>query len=506
MTDYSFLQPNEAATQIGTLEKPVYIISNAKHNLLVKHELSLQKGEHLVAQCPAISATSFGDPSFKADYGTKYCYHLGAMANGIASAELVIQAAKAGCIASFGAAGLVPAKVEEAIHTIKAGCGNLPFAFNLIHSPSEPHLEKAAVALYTKHGVKVVEASAFLDLTINIVHYSVAGLQPLPNGEVVATNKIIAKISRKEVAEKFMKPAPEAMLQELLAAQLITAEQYEWAKTMPVAQDITVEADSGGHTDNRPLVVLLPAIIALRNNIQAQYAYKKPIRIGAGGGIGTPEAALATFSMGAAYIVTGTINQACIESGTSTYVKKLLATVDYSDIMMAPAADMFELGVNLQVLKKGSLFGMRAKKLYELYRAYESIEEIPTEERLKIENQIFKKPLETIWADCIHFFNERDPIQITRAHENPKRKMALIFRWYLGLSSQWANMGVADRVMDYQIWCGAAMGAFNDWTKDSALAHPEHRTVGAVAIAIMQGVAELWRKNNLEIQGISLKK
>ena len=32
--------------------------------------------------------------------------------------------------------------------------------------------------------------------------------------------------------------------------------------TLPLAEDVTVEADSGGHTDNRPLTALLPAILA----------------------------------------------------------------------------------------------------------------------------------------------------------------------------------------------------------------------------------------------------
>ena len=52
---------------------------------------------------------------------------------------------------------------------------------------------------------------------------------------------------------------------------------------VPMADDITIEADSGGHTDNRPMVALLPTIIRLRDQIQAEYNYKKKIRIGAAG-------------------------------------------------------------------------------------------------------------------------------------------------------------------------------------------------------------------------------
>jgi len=69
--------------------------------------------------------------------------------------------------------------------------------------------------------------------------------------------------------------------------------------------------------------------------------------------------------MGADFIVTGSINQMCKQSGTCDIVRKQLSEATYSDVVMAPAADMFEMGVDLQVLKKGTMFPARAKKLYE---------------------------------------------------------------------------------------------------------------------------------------------
>ncbi len=119
-----------------------------------------------------------------------------------------------------------------------------------------------------------------------------------------------------------MQPPPERMIKELLAQNLITELQAHLASKVPMADDITVEADSGGHTDNRPLVCLLPSIISLRDEIQAKYNYDRIIRIGVAGGIGTPESALAAFVMGAGYIVTGSINQSCVESGACEYTKK----------------------------------------------------------------------------------------------------------------------------------------------------------------------------------------
>ena len=92
-----------------------------------------------------------------------------------------------------------------------------------------------------------------------------------------------------------------------------------------MAEDITAEADSGGHTDNQPAIVLLPTMLALRDRMQAQYGYDRPLRIGAAGGISTPWAAAAALAMGAAYLVTGSVNQSCVEAGTSDVVRRMLA-------------------------------------------------------------------------------------------------------------------------------------------------------------------------------------
>ena len=79
-----------------------------------------------------------------------------------------------------------------------------------------------------------------------------------------------------------------------------------------------------------------------------------------------------------------------------------------------------------------------------------------------------------------------------------------MFRWYLGQSPVWANRGVADRKLDYQIWCGPAMGAFNEWVKGSVLDAPEQRKTATVAMNILFGAAVLMRANQLKLQGVSL--
>ena len=458
----------------------------------------------LLAHALPLQVAQLGDPEFMRIYGLNMAYMTGAMANGIASEELVIASGKVGLLSSFGAAGLVPSRIEEAINKIQQALPNGPYVFNLIHSPSEDAIERGAVDLFLKYGVTTVEASAFLDLTPNIVRYRVAGLRLNAQNQVEIGNRVIAKISRTEVASKFMAPAPATILQKLLAEGKITEEQAQLAANIPMADDITVEADSGGHTDNRPLVSLLPVILVLRDQFQAKYGYAQPIRVGAAGSIGTPASALAAFMMGAAYVLTGSVNQSCVEAAASAHSKILLAQAEMADVTMAPAADMFEMGVELQVLKRGTMFPMRAKKLYELYKNYESIEEIPQQERQKLEQQVFRNSLDEIWRQTEEHFNARDPHQIERAKDHPKRKMALIFRWYLGLTSRWSNTGEKGRETDYQIWCGPAMGAFNYWVKGSYLEEVSNRKTVEVAWHIMTGAAYLYRLRLLQIQGVWL--
>jgi PfaD family protein len=424
------------------------------------------------------------------------------MASAIASTRMVIAMGEAGLLGSFGAAGLPPARLEAAIQQIQAALPDGPYAFNLIHSPSEEALERRAVELYLRYGVRVVEASAFLDLTPHIVHYRAAGLAPGADGRVIIRNRVIAKVSRREVAAKFMQPAPAALLERLVQEGKISQEQAGLAGRVPMADDVTVEGDSGGHTDNRPLVCLVPAMLALRDEIQEKYRYNQPVRVGAAGGISTPASALAAYAMGAAYICTGTVNQACVESGACEHTKNLLARASMADVMMAPSADMFEMGVKVQVLKTGTMFAMRASKLYELYSKYESVEQIPADEREKLEKQVFKRGLDEIWADTVRFFEERDPEQIARANDNPRRKMALIFRWYLGLSSRWSASGEKGRELDYQVWCGPSIGPFNDWTRGTYLAEPGQRKVADVALHILTGCAYLARVQALRNAGV----
>ena len=455
----------------------------------------------LALPCPA---ANLGDPEFCADYGLQYPYVTGSMANGISSTRMVAAMARGGMLGFFGAGGLTVPAVEEAVDRLSQDLGDLPYGFNLIHSPGEPELEKAVADLYIRKGVRLVEASAFLALTLPLIRYRVHGIHRDPDGNVVTPNRVMAKASRVEVATRFFSPPPESFLRDLVAAGDITEEQARLAEEIPVAYELTAEADSGGHTDNRPAVTLLPTMIALKNRLMKQYGYQRPLRVGAAGGIGAPLSAVAAFSMGAAWLVTGSVNQSAVESGTCGLVRDMLAQAGQADVTMAPAADMFEMGVKVQVLKWGTMFAMRAAKLYELYKNHDRYDHLPAQERENLERNFFRAPMEAVWEDTREYFMQRDPGQVERAERDPKHRMALLFRWYLGQTSGWANAGDRSRKVDFQIFCGPAMGAFNEWVKGSFLQPPENRDVATIALNLLFGAAVLARVNTLRSQGLPL--
>lgn len=500
-------QPETIIDLLQSFDQALWVVKNDKnYYLTAQNGFSANdtngsvRAERLGYIAP-MPMESFGDSTFMQTYGTRYPYYAGAMANGISSIELVVALGKAGFMGSFGSAGVSPVRIEAAIKTIQKELPDGPFAVNLIYSPNEPMLERRLAELYLRLGVQIIEASAYMELTYALVHFRVAGLSRAADGSIQIRNKIIAKISRKEVARKFMLPAPQDLLEQLLVDGKITLNQAELARQVPMADDITVEGDSGGHTDNRPLVGLIPTMLAIRDEVQAQMNYPQALRVGAGGGISTPASALAAFMMGAAYVVTGSVNHACVEAGACLHTRTLLAQADMADVIMAPAADMFEMGVRVQVLKRGTMFAMRASRLYELYNRYNSVEEIPAADREKIEKTIFRRNLDEVWEETQAFFKERDQKNLERALQDPHHKMALIFRWYLGLTSRWSVVGEPARELDYQIWCGPAMGSFNQWVKGSVLDPVENRKVVDVAFQILSGAAYLARVRSLENQG-----
>ena len=433
---------------------------------------------------PRFAPSNWETRPFRADHGLRYAYVAGAMANGIGSVDIVEAMGRAGMLGFFGArraCRAAPLKRRSIVFDATRWATAV-MASTSSTVPNEPDLEAAIVDLYLRRGVRLVEASAYLDLTLPVVRYRVSGIHRDANGRIVTPNRDHRQgVARRGGVEVLRCRRRKSTFANSKHQGFITAEQASSASQIPMAQDVTAEADSGGHTDNRPAITLLPTMLALRDALQEQFGIRR-LRRRRGGRHRHAASAAAAFAMGAAYVVTGSINQACVESGSSDVVREMLAQAEQADVIMAPAADMFEMGVKVQVLKRGTMFAMRAAKLYELYRSYAEPRcdsggraRPVGEERLP---QLRSKRSGDRRAD---FFAQRDPAQMPQGRARPEAQDGPGLSLVSGPVVALGQRRRADRRLDYQVWCGPAMGAFNEWTKGSSLEQAKNRKVVTVA-------------------------
>lgn len=439
----------------------------------------------------ALSAADLGNPQFRQTHGLRYNYLAGAMYKGIASAQMVVALARAGMLGFLGSGGLSLPQLEAALHSIQSQLqAGQAYGVNLLANPHDAQAEMESVELMLRMGVTRVEASAYIQPGLALLRFHVSGLADDGRGGVLRRHHVFAKLSRPEVARAFMQAAAPEMVQQLLQRGWISAEQAQLARRLPVAEVICVEADSGGHTDRGNLSVLFPAIRRLALNIAASHGYS-PFMLGAAGGIGSPEAALAAFMLGADFILTGSINQCTREAGTSAAVKDLLQNLEVQDTAYAPAGDMFETGAQVQVVRKGTFFPMRAQKLYELYVRHDSLQQIDGKTLRMLEEKYFKRSLDAVWAETRAYLERRHPARLAEIEQHPKQKMAHIFRWYFIHSTRLALQGEAGQQVDYQIHCGPALGAFNAWRPGLPW---QARGVAEIGLQLLQECAALWQE------------
>lgn len=430
-----------------------------------------------------------GSSAFKRRYGLKLAYLLGGMNEGISSAGLVTEAGKSGCLAFLGAGGMSLPQVEASLSRIRGELGDSgPFGVSVAYHPVHTEREERLIDLLLRSGVNLIEAASYLTLTPSLVKYRLAGLAQEANGDIRMNNRIIAKVSRPDIAQMFMLPPPERMVERLLKDGQITRRQAELSLQVTMADDICACGDSAGPTDQASLISLLPTLIRLKKEISSGFKPAAHMHIGAAGGIGTPEAAAGVFLMGADFIMTGSINQCTVESGASPEVKDILEQMNVCDTAYVPSLELFELGGKAQVVKKGFFFSARANKLYELYRNVSSFAHLDGKTRSQLEDKYFGRTIASVLEECR---SRLTGSELSAWSEDSKQQMAAVFKWYMERARQSAIAGDASNKVNYSIMCGPAMGAFNQWVKNTSLERWKNRHAGQIAAALMDEAAAL---------------
>jgi PfaD family protein len=431
-----------------------------------------------------------GNPVFRERYRCRLNYFSGSMYRGIASEKLVITMAESKLLSFFGSAGFGPVELEEYIKRIQSQISqSSPYGMCLICNLNDPDEELKQVELYIRYNIPVIEAAAYSSLTVPLVYLRVKGLTQ-QGDKIVFPRRIIAKCSRLEVAQLFLSPPHKSMVDYLLEKGMINEEEARLSQFIPMADDLAIEGDSGGHTDQGVSFSLIPSVTTLKEKMKRQYNYREEIMVGCGGGIGTPEAAAAAFMLGADFIFTGSINQCTVESGAHDTVKDLLSSVSIHDTTVTVSGDMFEIGAKIQVVKKNTKFPVRANRLYQLFNQYNSIDEIPEAARREIENNYFKRSISEVWEQVCEYKSRKNPAQIIEARENPRLKTALIFKWYFAHCSNVTLNGDETEKDNFLIYCGPAMGAFNQWVRGTEYESWKNRHVDEIAFMLMSKACE----------------
>lgn len=451
---------------------------------------------------PGWSPEDLGAASFRLDWGLRRAYVAGAMGFGISSPELVVRMGRAGYLGFFGAHGLESPEVEAGIHTIRKGLeGSGSFGVNLVSDPDRPEAEMELVDLCLRHDVRRLEAAGFVTASPALVRFRLKGLERASEGRLRTRHKLLVKVSRPEAARAFLDPPPERIVAALVARGLVTEEEAGLARLVPMADDLCVEADCGWRTELGAAAVLLPTMIRLRDETCRRHGYGVDVRVGSSGGIGTPEAAAAAFVLGSDFVLTGSVNQCSVEAAQSDVVKDLLEASGVQDTEYAPAADLFELGAEVQVLKKGVRYPARASRLYELWRSHGSWEEIDVAVRHKIEKDFLRRRFEEVWQDLRCGGRGTSAEEIARAEGDDHHRLGLVFRWYCHQATQWALAGDRDQRRNFQVACGPALGAFNQSVHGTALEAWRRRHVDGVADFIMEGAAEVLNRHARPARG-----
>lgn len=431
------------------------------------------------------TATTLGSSAFREAFGLRAAYVAGAPAPGIRGAEWVTNLAQAGLLGFLDPPGNDLETATQAIARVarELGTGD---AFGVTLTGDEQLVDAAL-----EHGVRFAETGGTqisTEISPALLRFRFRGAYLDAGGRPVALRRLLARAGRSSVAERWLKPAPDELIERLVRQGELDASEADVARRLPVCSDLCVVPEL-----DEALPTLLPAVQRLRDRLAADLKLPQETvpQIGAGGALGTPEAIACAFLLGADFVETGAINLCTVEAAIAPAVKQLLAGLKLGDTTPAPALDGFALGTQTRVVGRGSLFAPRARKLYELFRFHDALEDLAPAQRETLEASYFGRSFEAIWDEIR---GETSSSGVSPV--DPKDRMARVFAWYLRQTLHWGLTGEPGRELSYQIPCDESLAAFNAWVADSPLAEPSARRVADLGQRLMDASAS-WLSRRL---------
>ena len=377
-----------------------------------------------------------------------------------------------------------------------------PWGVNLIHSPDEPRSRTASPTCSLARGVQRISASAFMASRPPSCAARPRGCAVDAQGRIVRRHHLFAKISRPEVAAQFMSPAPRGH-----AARAGRSGQAHAGG----GRAGRARAGRRGHhrrgrlrrAHRQPAAGRAAADRSSRcaTSSPRSHGYQRPIRVGAAGGLGTP-AARRGGVRARRRLRAHRLGQPGRRRGRplGRRPRRCSREAGIADVAMAPAADMFELGVKVQVLKRGTMFARaRATALRALPRVRQRSRRSRPTLRAELETRDASAHRSTaIWDETEAFWARTRPGRGRARRARPEAPdgagLPLVPRHVEPLGDRRRRR----RRADYQIWCGPAMGAFNALGRRARSSKPRRdRTVVQIALNLLEGAAVVTRAQQL---------
>ncbi len=464
VNDYKELGPGEVLTKmVGTIKSMSTPLTVPDSEALV-HFIPVAAPPTAPAM---VSAPALGSRDFSRRFGCQYSYVLGSIGRAISSADLVVKAANAGFLTYFGAAHTSIENIQHAINDIQSNIGaNKSYGVNLHANLLNPDAEDALVDLLLENKIKHAEATGFFDITPALVRYRLQGI------EQGSTNSILAKAESITQAIKFLQPAPDAILTQLLNDGSITTAQAQLARSLPMADAIAFQGD----------IALLAELLSLRNQygVPAQQVF-----IGSAKEIGSPQSIASAFINGAEFVLADTIQQCTVESGLHNQAKTLLQNASIADIKTAPCTELFEFGRTISVLNKGSLFANKAKRLYELWKDHKTLENLSTEQHVALA-EYFPEGIEYAIERSSSTRQLLNSTQTNVASSDSARVWTQLVKYYLQ-----AATNQNDTRPDWCITCGPDIGTLNNWLNKEKLVPWQERHIDQLALQLLSAAHNL---------------